>query len=248
MAPRKIEASAAKIDDLPPGVGRRAERVDADAGDEQHGGDFRRRGEEGRYRRRRAFVNVGRPHVERHRADLEGEAGEHEHQAEQQAERRRAARESGGDAGEAGRAGEAVEQRNAVEQDAAGERAEDEIFEAGFGRALVGAAVGSEHVAGEAVQLEPDIERDQAGRRDHHAMPTALNRISTGYSAPCSESRSNQPCAAMIATAAAGKMIALPKRAEQIGGDQPAEQGPGVRRRADQRGGGAEQQRDRRAS
>ena len=38
-----------------------------------------------------------------------------------------------------GRAGEAVEQRDAVEQDAAGERAEHEIFEARLGRALVAA-------------------------------------------------------------------------------------------------------------
>ena len=74
-------------DDLPPGVGRRAQRIEADAGPSRHRGDLGRRGEEGGDRRRRAFVDVGRPHVERHRADLEGEAGEHEDQAEQQADR-----------------------------------------------------------------------------------------------------------------------------------------------------------------
>ena len=44
------------------------------------------------------------------------------------------------------RAGEAIEQGNAVKQDAAGERPEHEIFEPRFGRALVGAAIGSENV------------------------------------------------------------------------------------------------------
>ena len=66
------------------------------------------------------------------------------------------------------RAGEAVEQRHAEEQDAAGERAEDEIFEPRFGRALVGAAEGGEDVGRRGLQLEPDVERDQAGGRDHH--------------------------------------------------------------------------------
>ena len=77
--------------------------------------------------------------------------------------------ERGGDAGEAGGAGEPVEQRNAVKQDAAGERAENEIFEPRLGRAFVAAPVGGEDVAREAVQLKPDVEADQACRRDHHA-------------------------------------------------------------------------------
>ena len=76
-------------------------------------------------------------------------------------------------------------------------------------------------------------------------MPTALNRISTAYSAHARCPRSNQPCAAMIATAAAGKMIALPKRANRSAAISPPNIGPGVRRRADQRDGRGEQQRDR---
>ena len=47
-------------------------------------GDLGRGGEEGRHRRRRALVDVGRPHVERHRRNLEAEADEQEHQAEDQ--------------------------------------------------------------------------------------------------------------------------------------------------------------------
>ena len=52
-----------------------------------HGRHLRRRGEEGRDRRRRAFVDVRRPHVERHGGDLEGEPGDQEDQAEDQADR-----------------------------------------------------------------------------------------------------------------------------------------------------------------
>ena len=47
---------------------------------------FGRGGEERGDRRRRALVDVGRPHVERHRRDLEAEAGEQEHQPEDQAD------------------------------------------------------------------------------------------------------------------------------------------------------------------
>ena len=39
-------------------------------------------GEEGRDRGRRAFVNVGRPHMERHGRNLEAEPGEQEDEAE----------------------------------------------------------------------------------------------------------------------------------------------------------------------
>ena len=44
------------------------------------------RSEEGRHRGRRALVDVGGPHVERYRADLEREARDHEHYAEDDAD------------------------------------------------------------------------------------------------------------------------------------------------------------------
>ena len=97
--------------------------------EQRHRGELRRRGEEGGDRRRRALVDVGRPHVERHRGDLEGEAGEHEDEADDEAGRA-AVGERRGDRLEAGVAGEAVDQRRAVEEHAGGERAEHEIFEA----------------------------------------------------------------------------------------------------------------------
>ena len=49
--------------------------------------DLRRGGEEHRDRRRRALVDVGRPHVERHGGDLEREADQHEHDADDQSGR-----------------------------------------------------------------------------------------------------------------------------------------------------------------
>ena len=76
------------------------ERVDGDAHEHRDAGDLRRGGEERRDRRRRALVDVRRPHVERHRRDLEAEAGEQEHEAEDQADARPAVRRLG-DAGEA---------------------------------------------------------------------------------------------------------------------------------------------------
>ena len=62
------------------------EGVDEDAHGQRHGRHLRRGGEEGGDRRRRAFVDVRRPHVERHGRDLEGEAGEQEDEAEDDAD------------------------------------------------------------------------------------------------------------------------------------------------------------------
>ena len=182
--------------------------------------------------------------MERDDARLEGEAGEQEDKPEQQAERRRAAPERRGDAGEAGRSGKAVEQRDSVEQDPARERAEHEIFEAGFGRALVAAAIGGEDVAGEAVELEPDIERNEAGRRDHHAHADGgkddQHRIFGGMLGPALE------------PAVGGddrdrrrrEHDRLAEAGEQVLGHEAVEDRPGMRRSADQRGRRCEQQRD----
>ena len=59
------------------------------AQEQRHRRDLGRGGEEGGDRRRRAFVDVGRPHVERHGGDLEGETRDQEHEAEDQADARR---------------------------------------------------------------------------------------------------------------------------------------------------------------
>src|SRR3954451_21749334 len=57
-------------------------------------------------------------------------------------------------------------------------------------------------------------------------MPTAAKTISTAYSDECSWSRSNQPWPAMIATAAAGNMIALLKLANKSPLTKPSNTGP----------------------
>ncbi len=130
-------------------------------------GELWRGGEEGGHRRRRALIDVGRPHVERHRRDLEGEAGQHEDEADDEAGGA-ALGQRRGDRLEARVTGEAVDQRRAVEEHAGRERAEHEIFEAGLGGAGVVAVDGGDDVGGERHQLQPEIEADQVVRRDHH--------------------------------------------------------------------------------
>ena len=87
--PSTVEASAMKMTicrqaSVAGPIASTATRVE-----QRHRRDLGRGGEEGGDRGRRAFVDVRRPHVERHRADLEGEAGEDEDEAEQLAASRR---------------------------------------------------------------------------------------------------------------------------------------------------------------
>ena len=63
-----------------------AKRAERHAHQQRHGRHLGRGGEEGRDRRRRALVDVGRPHVERHGRDLEGEADQQEHEADDEAD------------------------------------------------------------------------------------------------------------------------------------------------------------------
>ena len=86
-APSSIEAIEMKADDLLPVGGDRREGVDDDAHEQREGRKLRRGGEEGGDRGRRALIDVGRPHMERHCGDLEGEAGEHEDQPDDEADR-----------------------------------------------------------------------------------------------------------------------------------------------------------------
>ncbi len=155
-------------------LGRRPHPLDRDPGEEGHGGDLGRRGEEGGDRSRRALVDVRGPHVERHGADLEGQARQDEYDAEQGAgaepfRARHLRADRLGDAAEQGGAGEAVKERDAVKQDAARQRAQHEIFEAGLGGAGVAALERGKDVGGEALQLEADIEGEEVAGRDHHA-------------------------------------------------------------------------------
>ena len=137
---------------------------------QRHRRNLRRAGEECRHRRRRALIDVGRPHVERHGCDLERQADEHEHEPERQADVRRHFRDRRGgcNRGVARRARDAVEHRGAVEQHARRQCAEHEILEARFARSDVVALEGGDHIERQGLQLEAEIERDEVVRRDHH--------------------------------------------------------------------------------
>ena len=139
-----------------------------DRGAHEHGDarDLGRGGKERRDRRRRAFIDVRRPHMERHRRDLEAEAGEQEDDAEDQPDA--AVRGRLRDAGKAHRAGEAVNQRRAIEQHSRGQRAEHEIFKPGLGRTQLVAMARGDDIKRQAHQFEAEIERDQVGRRYQH--------------------------------------------------------------------------------
>ena len=107
---------------------------------EAHRGDLGRTRHERGHRRRGALVDVGRPHVERHRRHLEGEARRRRRRA--RPARRAAGHVPAGQRSarrvEVERASEAVDQGAAIEQHAGGQRAQDEIFQPGLGRAQAG--------------------------------------------------------------------------------------------------------------
>ena len=120
-APSAIEAIEMKTRICCQSADDRRERRHHGAHEQRHGRDLGRGREEGGDRRRRALIDIGRPHMERHGRNLEGEAGDDEDKAEDEAEARRPARQRGGDLREAGRAGEAIDQRGAIEQHAGGQ-------------------------------------------------------------------------------------------------------------------------------
>ena len=124
-------------------------------------------------RGRRTLVDVGRPRLERHGADLEQQADrEHAHADEQQ-------RLVGGvvadrlvDARELHRAGEAVDQRDAVEEEAGGEGAEQEVLERGLlAEQPAAAGQAAEQVERQREHLERHEHGQQVvgGREQHHA-------------------------------------------------------------------------------
>ncbi len=156
-----------ELDDLAPLLQRVGERDDDGADEHREGCDFRGGGEKGDDRGRRAFVNVRRPHMERHGGKLERQAGDQEDQPEDQADADARRLDDMGDAGEFGGAGEAVDQRDAVEQHPGGQRAEDEIFQAGLGGAQRIAVEGGQHIERQALQFEAEIERQEIRSRNH---------------------------------------------------------------------------------
>jgi len=120
-------------------------------------------------------IDVGNPHVEGRDADLEGEAGDDEHQAEHQegavgggaGELRRDVR----DLGDVERSGRAVDHRHAVQQQPGGQRAEHEVLHRRLGRERRVAVERHQRVQAERHQLQAEIDGEEArgADHDHHA-------------------------------------------------------------------------------
>ena len=112
--------------------------------------------------------------MKRHGGNLEREAGQDEHEAEQNADIRMIMHRLR-DRGEGDRAGIAVDERRAVKQHARRQRAEHEILEARFGGAQIMAAIGGDYVERQAHQFEAEIERDEIVGRDQHQHAERAN-------------------------------------------------------------------------
>jgi len=108
--------------------------------------------------------------VEGHGGNLEGEADEEKHEAENNA-KVRVALHRRRNAGEGDGPREAVDQRGAIKQHAGRQSAEDEILQPGFRSPDVIAMKRGDHVKRQAHQFKAEIERNEVGRRnqDHHA-------------------------------------------------------------------------------
>ena len=136
-------------------------------------GGLRGRGHERGDRRRRALVDVGRPHVERRGRDLEAEPDQEQRETDEQhaVVEQHDLREELRDPGEVRRAGRAVDERDAVEEHRRRERAEQEVLEAGLLRREPAAVERGEHVQRDRQDLERQEDGDEVvGRRhQHHA-------------------------------------------------------------------------------
>ena len=139
----------------------------------QHEGEGRGlgpHGDVGRDGQRRALVDVGHPHVEGHRRQLEAEARPPPARAPPAAARRRspAAVDGHRHLGEVRRAQRAVEQHDAVEQQAGGEGPQEHVLHGGLVGAAVVQRVPAEDVQAEAQQLQRQVGGQQLAGRGHH--------------------------------------------------------------------------------
>ena len=155
---------------LRPVVMHRSQTGNQDAKGKDDGGDFRRRTDKGGNGCRRAVVHVGHPHMKRHRAQFERYRHDDKHQPQFQqpfvgklAVRRRQ------NGGEFERTRRAVDHRNAVEQQPGSQRAQDEIFERGFGGASGIAAQRNHGVKRQRQKFQTDIGGQEMRRAHHHA-------------------------------------------------------------------------------
>ncbi len=164
---------------------------DEDHEDQRHEtGRLRRHRQERGDRRRRALVGVGRPRVERHGRDLEGEPAHHEHDGDDLRGRSGCL-----DAIEAPMSTSFVEpvvpysRLMPYSSTARGEHAEQVVLDARLVALAVALAPGGEHVGGDRQQLERD-EDAHAGRGSTSSSPcrarctAAARRTRPGSSRP----------------------------------------------------------------
>ncbi len=120
------------------------------------------------HRGRRALVDVGRPHVERRRRDLEREPDEDHREPADEEELVRLAR-GRGDLDEAELAGGAVDEGRAEEQDRRAEAPHDQVLEPRLERRDPVDADRDEDVERDREPLEPEEEREQRVRLEEEA-------------------------------------------------------------------------------
>lgn len=129
-----------------------------DAESENDGGDFRGSADQGGNRSGRAVIHVGHPHMERYRAEFERNGDDDKHQTQFQQPFVSFFIEGRGEhAGKFQRTGCAVNHRNTVEQQAGCQRAQNKIFQGGFGGKTGIAAQGNQGVKGERQEFQTDI-------------------------------------------------------------------------------------------
>ena len=128
-----------------------------------------------------ALIYVGNPKLERRGCNFEAERDEHEHDAKQErmfiSHERSAVGESGDERGlhidKTGLAGESENPGDSIHKESGAERAEDEVFHAGFERLLMAAHVGDEDVESDRDEFQRDKDEHEIHRRSHEHEPGA---------------------------------------------------------------------------
>ena len=156
-----------------PDVKQRRKRLEPEAEERGEGRTFYRRGHVRGDRRRRAFVSIGSPHVERCRRNLEPEADENQRDSHQQQSivLEAEADDVRPDLDEVSGAGCAVDERDTVQQEGGRKGAEQEILDCSFGGALGPAIDTDQHVDRDRHELDPEEHDDQVAccGEDHHS-------------------------------------------------------------------------------
>lgn len=116
----------------------------------------------------RPFVNVGSPHMERSRRNLEGETDHSEdHSSDHhRLERSRILDEGGEPADRLGPRGP-VEKGNSIKEDGGGEGSQKKVLEGGFDRPVNRSLESHQDIKAQGHQLDPQEQGDQVARRDH---------------------------------------------------------------------------------